>query len=207
MFSGIVESQSPVVKLLRFESVMKLTLARPHEFSDIKVGDSIAVQGVCLTVEESESNVLQFSVGGESLLVTNLGSLEVGQIVHLERSLAFGQRVHGHLVSGHVHGTGEVAKSQAVGETWELSVQVPSSMLSSIWKKSGITIQGVALTVNSIEGNRVSVLLIPETLRRTQLSKLKTGDRVNLEPDYLVQVLVHSSKTRGNDPGLEGWKS
>ncbi len=188
MFSGIVESTQELIKFEKIQESLRIWLQRPEQFNDLKAGDSICVNGVCLTVEVFDAQSIQFTMGKETLYI--LGDLEksflAGHSFNLERSLRFGDRIHGHLVSGHAHSMGLVKHSQNTGVGWDLRVEVSKSVLKYIWPKSGITLNGVSLTVNSIDNNMVSVHLIPETVERTNLSQFLEGEHLCVEPDYLA---------------------
>lgn len=196
MFSGIVEAVAPALHGESQAGLYRLTLARPESFSDIKGGDSIAVNGVCLTVETFDQNSMTFALAAETLKVLQWSPDSLLQRpFNLERSLRFGDRLHGHLVSGHVDSLGTVLRSEAEGESWFLDVQLPSALRSFVWKKGSLALHGVSLTINEIEGDRVSVCLIPETLKRTNLGLMRPGDLINLEPDLIARAVVRALET------------
>jgi riboflavin synthase len=189
MFSGIVEATAPVLFVEKRENLVQVRVSRPVYFDDLKNGDSISCNGVCLTVESWDENSMQFSLANETLQVLKINADELrGQVWNLERSLRFGDRVHGHLVTGHVEALGEVLRSEAVGESWFIDVRVPKNFSRYIWKKGSIALQGVSLTVNEFADGVVSVCLIPETVKRTNLSAMKPGQLINVETDYLAKA-------------------
>ncbi|MFN8845722.1 MAG: riboflavin synthase [Bdellovibrionales bacterium] len=192
MFSGIIEAQSSVIKIQEQQAAIRVWFSRPSLFNDLKIGDSVACNGICLTVEGISEDSIQFAMAYETLnlLRLDIKNLSEEKTWNLERSLRFGDRVHGHLVSGHVEDQGEVLKSEALGDSWLLAVKLPPHLAPWVWKKGCIAIHGVSLTVNSFVDCVVEVCLIPETQNRTNLSKLKMGDLVNIETDYLAKVLV-----------------
>lgn len=197
MFSGIVESVQPILSVQVLESALRIQVQKPNFFNDLKIGDSIANNGVCLTVEAFDEQQMTFVLAAESLQVLNLPSNGVGLVgrsVNLERSLRFGDRIHGHLVTGHVEGMGLVTRSEAQGESWFLDVRLTAPLLSLVWKKGSITLNGVSLTVNQIAGDIVSVCLIPETIKRTNLASLAIGDSVNVETDYMAKALIRKKE-------------
>jgi riboflavin synthase len=205
MFSGIVESLQPVLTVQKGTGpLIRVKVQKPAEFDDLKVGDSIATDGVCLTVEEFESSSITFALAAETLKVLRWSPENpealLGKKLNLERSLRFGDRIHGHLVTGHVDSLGEVIRSEGLGENWFLDIQVADSVLPFIWKKGSITLNGVSLTINELIGNKVSVGLIPETLKRTNLGELKVGSFVNVEPDYMAKALQRMMQTEANLP-------
>ena len=197
MFSGIVEATGKVLSIEKRENVVQVQLSKPNDFNDLKIGDSISCNGVCLTVEKFSETSMQFSLANETLTVLKIQPDKLlGQTWNLERSLRFGDRVHGHLVTGHVEFLGEVVRSEAVGESWFLDVKVPEEAKLYIWKKGSIALQGVSLTVNEFSNQIISVCLIPETVKRTNLGELKLGQMINVETDYLAKAYFQSQ--RGN---------
>lgn len=188
MFSGIVEASTEVLNVSSRGDVHELHLKRPTSFSDVACGDSVAVNGVCLTVEAFTETTMQFALGPETLRVTDWAQvLRPGLIMNLERSLRYGDRVHGHLMQGHVDGLGEVASVQPGQDFLLLAIRIPDSLKHLIWNKGTLAINGVSLTVNKLEANLAHFCLIPETLNRTNLKSLKTGDFVTLETDSLAR--------------------
>lgn len=188
-------------------SLIRIKVKKPMEFSDLKPGDSIATDGVCLTVEAFDNETMTFALAAETLRVLSWSPNEphklVGKKVNLERSLRFGDRIHGHLVTGHVDSLGLVTKSEGVGENLSLDIQVADSVLPFLWNKGSITLNGVSLTVNQLRASVISVGLIPETLKRTNLGALKVGDRVNVEPDYMAKALCRMMETRKDTQNLK----
>lgn len=193
MFSGIIETVEPILKHEALQEAHRLVIRRPHSFNDISLGDSIAVNGICLTVEAFDSETLTFTLGFETLKVLG-SSLELwfARPVNLERSLAFGSRVHGHFVSGHVETMTEITKSEALGENWLLSVLIPQELRKFCWKKGSLALNGVSLTINSVDNNIAEVCLIPETQKRTNLSSYKIGEKLCFEPDSFAKAIVNA---------------
>lgn len=197
MFSGLIESVKKIEEIIWGEQSLSLWIGRPAEFKDIKIGDSIAVDGVCLTLEELTEAQMKFTLGAESLkilfLMKDPASLEkklIGKSVNLERSLKWGDRVHGHLVSGHVEALGTVVQSRPLGDSWILEVSCPSELKAFILKKGSIALHGVSLTVNEFTNSTVQVCLIPETIRKTNLAALRPGDQIHIETDLNIKSLV-----------------
>jgi riboflavin synthase len=199
MFSGIVEAVADILRAEEAPGVLRIRVARPASFDDIKLGDSIAVDGVCLTVEKFDPQTLTFALAPETLKVlnwkTSKASELAGRKLNLERSLRFGDRIHGHLVTGHVDSLAVVTKAQTEGESFFLDVEIADSVLPYVWKKGSLTLNGVSLTVNELQKKSVSVCLIPETLKRTNLGALKVGDFVNVEPDYMARAVLRGVET------------
>lgn len=205
MFSGIVENQAQVLDQTQRPGVLILTLSRPVSFTDLKTGDSVAVNGVCLTVENFTATSMTFAIGLETLKITGWATAHLqGHLMNVEQSLKFGDRLHGHLVTGHVDAMGEVIFTEAFGENLTVQIRYPESLHGLIWKKGSVAVNGVSLTVNEVRGLSFSVGLIPETLKRTNLSSLLAGDHVALEVDMLARGLKSWFETRDLSPaGVE----
>ncbi len=195
MFSGIIESVAVIQKVQEFNSLVRIWVQRPQSFNDISVGDSIAVDGCCLTVEEFNDQQMQFALGFEtlSLLKIKVAQLE-NKTVNLERSLRFGDRMHGHLVSGHVEGLGTVRTKTWQGDSLVFRVDIPLALRPSLWAKGSVSMHGVSLTVNDVGVSDFEVCLIPETLKQTSLSHLEVGSIVHIETDYLAKALFERWK-------------
>ena len=155
---------------------------------DVQLGDSIAVNGVCLTVVEKEANAFTVDVSRETLNCT-AGVDQQGARVNLEKALRLSDRLGGHLVSGHVDGVGEVVSFTDLGESWRLAIQAPQALAKYIAAKGSITVNGVSLTVNRVTGMAFEVNLIPHTLAVTTLGELRAGSRVNLEIDLIARYV------------------
>lgn len=170
--------------------------ANNFDLSGIGLGDSIAVQGACMTVVSIEDNSFRIDVSRESLDKTT-GLDQPGE-VNLERSLKLGDSLDGHLVSGHVDGMGQVTRFEAVGESHELRIQVPKALSRYLAYKGSVTVNGVSLTVNSVEDNadgcEISINIIPHTLQVTTLKHLKGGTKVNLEIDMIARYVERMLK-------------
>lgn len=195
MFSGIIETVSQVQQVFPQNQAVEIQLQRPANFDDIKIGDSIACNGVCLTVHRFTDHTINFILGFETLKTLQIQpeSLQ-GQIWNLERSLRFGDRVHGHLVTGHVESLGKVVRNEAFGDSWFLNVECPQQLLKYVWKKGSLSAHGVSLTVNEIQNGIVEFCLIPETVLRTNLSKIPVGGPINLEADYLAKLYFRNQE-------------
>lgn len=199
MFSGIIESTRRILSLEPGAQSLRIVVERPAEFDDIKTGDSIAVNGVCLTVETFDQDRMTFALGAETLKVLEITEPQKLQqnSVNLERSLKFGDRIHGHLVSGHVDFIAPVTYSAAQGDSWILRVKVAANYKPAIWKKGSLTIQGVSLTVNEVtKDGEVEVCLIPETIKRTNLTQFKPGEPLNIEMDWMAKGLMSALENR-----------
>lgn len=197
MFSGIVETTAPVVGSEERAGVLQITLERPSAFDDLRPGDSVACDGVCLTLEKFEANSMQFALGPETLKVTGWSASGVlNRAMNLERSLRLGERIHGHLVTGHVDARAKVVEIQIEGETRTMSIEIPRRLEAYVWSKGSIAINGVSLTINHVGPRLFQVGLIPETVKRTNLGRLQAGMEVNLEADNLARGLVHLAELK-----------
>ncbi|MBX3617839.1 riboflavin synthase [Nitrosomonas sp.] len=194
MFTGIIQAVGEITSVNSIEtwSNAGLTLdisVGTLDLSDVRPGDSIAVNGVCLTVTTQSSCAFTADVSQETLNCTQ-GLDQAGSRVNLEKALRLSDRLGGHLVSGHVDAIGVVTSFMPVGESFELIIQAPSPLLRYITQKGSITVNGVSLTVNNVNGNEFSVNLIPHTIAMTNLKALKPGVQVNLETDMLARYVA-----------------
>ena len=202
MFSGIVEACVKAEKITERGENIELTLQRPSFFDDLSVGDSVAVDGVCLTVESFSQEQMVFALAEESLKVLNWRSRfsntsATNWTFNVERSLRLGDRIHGHLVTGHVEGLGQVILVQDLGESRVIRFSLPNSVLPFVWKKGSVTVNGVSLTINQLQELTVEVCLIPESMKRTNLSLIAEGDFVHIEPDYLARAIARNLQVGG----------
>lgn len=187
MFTGIVETTVSVLQ----KSDQDLLLMRPKIFNDIKVGSSIAVSGVCLSVVELQGASMRFQIVPETWRCTNLGALKEGERVNLERSLRADGRFEGHVVQGHVEGVGEILSITDTALGKEMSVRLPRDLLPCVVPKGCIALDGVSLTVARIADDVCTVALIPQTLAITTFGDRRVGQRVNGETDILLRGLKH----------------
>jgi riboflavin synthase len=185
MFTGIIETIGRVSAFERTSDLARLAIQALEIADGVKIGDSIAVNGGCLTVTSLEGGVFTFEAIQETLDKTTLGGLQVGSRVNLERAMRADARLDGHLVQGHVDGTGRVRKLERVGEDVRLSIACGPEIQDCLVEKGSITIDGVSLTVVGVDDAGFDVALIPHTLAVTTLSELEPGDAVNLEADVL----------------------
>ena len=189
MFTGIIEAVGEIKKIIPLESGIRIEITSGGlDLSDLRIGDSIATNGVCLTITTLVGDIISMEVSQETLSCTqSLGTR--GGRVNLEKAMQLSDRINGHLVSGHVDGVGEVIKLEPAGESYILAIRTPDSLMRYIAKKGSITVNGVSLTVNLITKDEFRVNLIPHTLAVTTLKELKKGMEVNLEIDMLARYL------------------
>jgi len=203
MFSGIVAAIGRIQQVSPLEDGVRLTVdVGSLDLSDVQLGDSIANNGVCLTVIAHAGNTVQFDVSRETLNCT-VGLAEPGE-VNLEKALRLADRLGGHLVTGHVDGIGIVQKFAPIGESHELVIRAPAALAGYIAKKGSVTIDGVSLTVNRVDGRDFSINLIPHTVQVTTLKRLAAGSSVNLEIDLIARYMERMLAWRDENPGTEG---
>ena len=199
MFTGIVSTKGSILQITRTGGDSRLrigcdTIEKRH----FRVGDSIAVSGVCLTMLEPEETGFSADVSNETLELTTLGNLGPGQQVNLELAMGLEDRLGGHMVSGHVDGKGQLLSRRKDARAERFEFEVPAGLARYVAKKGSICVDGVSLTVNEVDGSRFAVCLIPHTLEVTTLGGLKSGDEVNLEVDLIARYLE-----RLTDPDLQ----
>ena len=189
MFTGIVRERGRVSAIDGGAEGVRLRIAAPQTAAQAAVGDSVAINGVCLTATSVTDGELAFDAVAETLRRTSLGRLEPGAEVNLEPALRAGEPLGGHIVQGHVDGVGRVRALEPEGDGARLTVEAPPEILRYCVEKGSITVDGVSLTVASLAGDAFSIALIPHTLAETTLSRLAPGDEVNLEVDVLAKYV------------------
>lgn len=195
MFSGIIADVGRIASASDRDGGLRLVIATDAlDLSDVQLGDSIAVNGVCLTAIERTTHNFTVDVSRETLNCTE-GLGAIGAPVNLEKALRLSDRLGGHLVSGHVDGVGIVTEFADLGESWKLTVRAPQALAKYIAIKGSITINGVSLTINQVNGNEFSVNLIPHTLAMTNLKNLHANNRVNLEVDLIARYVEQMMRT------------
>lgn len=194
MFTGIIEDLGVIEKLELTDTNLDLTVSSKLS-KELKVDQSIAHNGVCLTVVEQDQKSYRVTAIQETLDKSNLGELVVGDTVNLERCLQYGGRIDGHVVQGHVDTTGKLVDIQNLNGSWKFTVEFDPGYENLVIDKGSITINGVSLTVVDPERNRLSVAIIPFTFEHTTFKRLKKGDTVNLEFDVLGKYIAkHAEK-------------
>ncbi len=188
MFTGIVASVGTIHKALPRDGGLRLSVdAGALDLTDVALGESIAVNGICLTVIAMQGRSFDVDVSQETINCTV--GLEVPAEVNLERSLRLSDRLGGHLMTGHVDGVGEVTRFEPAGESFLLVIRAPHDLAKYIARKGSITVNGVSLTVNRVEGEDFEINLIPHTIAVTNLKHFKPGSRVNLEVDLIARYV------------------
>jgi riboflavin synthase len=196
VFTGIVQGDGRVTALVPSDGGVRLVLAAP--FAGLELGESVSVNGACLTVAELAPGGFAADLSRETLERTSLGSLVAGSRVNLERALRLADRLGGHLVSGHVDGLARVVSVEAVGQTRRVEFQCPRPLLRYIAEKGSVALDGVSLTINAVSGDGFAVMLIPHTLSVTTLDELAPGRLLNLEVDQVARYVARFLEASGD---------
>ena len=194
MFTGIVEQTGRISVSREVLHGRRIGIVAGSMAADCKRGESVCVSGVCLTVAEANDQSFEFDVIRETLEKSTLGSKRVGDHVNLERSLRVGDRLDGHFVQGHVDGTATVQQVNNSGKEYVLRLRLEPSLMIYMIPKGSVSIDGVSLTIASVDREGISVAMIPTTLERTLFSSLAVGHRVNIETDLIARTIVHSMR-------------
>jgi riboflavin synthase len=203
MFTGLVETTGIVAACHPQPPGQRLIVACPDVASRVAVGDSVSVNGCCLTVVEVDSQVMHFEAGEETLRRTTLGRLAEGSRVNLERSLRLGDSLGGHLVTGHIDGVGKLLRREDSGDWSKYWFDAPPALMKQMASKGSIAVSGVSLTLVDVQVDRWSVALIPHTLKVTTLGELFEGSLVNLETDILAKYVERQLNWPSSGGGTE----
>jgi len=185
MFTGIVEE----IGTIKGKGNNFLVIQAKQVLDDLKQGDSIAVNGVCLTVTEVTKDAFNVDIMPETLKLTNLSTVSIGDKVNLERAMRLGDRIGGHLVSGHIDGLGKIVDKVVEGKNWIFEISVPLELSKYIIKKGSVAVEGISLTVAEVETERFKICLIPYTLTKTTLGKKNIGNLLNIEVDMIGKYI------------------
>jgi riboflavin synthase len=198
MYTGIIQEVGTITNVAKRANTHGISIRASSDFlTDLRVGNSISVDGVCHTVTDVSPSGVRIDSGYETLTTTTMASAEDGHQVHLERSVRHGQEVGGHTVSGHVDGTAEVIAVSSVGECLVVQLRVPATLIRYVFNKGFIAVHGASLTVNNLrrDAAQFEVCLVPETLAKTTFSSARVGTRFNIEIDRAAQVVVDTIST------------
>ena len=190
MFTGLVEGVGEITGMRRMAEGLRLAVVPPFPVAELTLGESVAVSGACLTVVALEGRAFQVDVSPETLARSTLSLKKAGERVNLERALRLGDRLGGHLVTGHVDGLGALRGRRAGPEHLELTFELPATLAPLVIEKGSIAVDGVSLTVNAVQGHTFTVNIIPLTAKDTTLAGLAVGDRVNLETDIIGKYVA-----------------
>ncbi len=189
MFSGIIEEIGQIQKIKSINGGIELSISGNKIFDDLKIGDSISVSGVCLTVTTIKSNIFTADAVVETLMKTTLKSLNNKSYVNLERAIKFNDRIGGHLIQGHVNSVAKITQLKKLGENFLLQIELPPDLIKYVIKEGSIAIDGISLTIAEILSNRINISIIPHTYQNTTLKFKKKNDLVNIEIDFFAKYI------------------
>jgi len=201
MFTGIIEDKGKVLRIEYRGQEMRLTIELPPHLTELQLGDSININGVCLTVVNKKEQAIELDLSQETLQKSILGEVKEGSQVNLERALRLVDRLGGHIVTGHIDGIGVIVEKRKQRDFLQLRIRVPESVSRYVVQKGSIAIDGMSLTVNEYQEGEIQMTLIPYTIEKTTLMDKKVGDRVNIEADilgkYVEKLLDRGDKKSG----------
>ncbi len=206
MFTGIIEGLGTIKAVLSKGKGSVFTIDSDFVLDNTKIGDSIAVNGACLTVVEIQEKKFKVDVAPETLTVTHLGNIEIGERVNLERALKLSDRIDGHLVSGHVDGVGTISKKKNLGNAIIVTIDVSEAILNYMIKKGSVAIDGISLTINKCGTKNFEISIIPHTSKLTTIGFKDVGARVNIETDMIgkyVERIMTRKKENGEESGVD----
>ena len=198
MFTGIVEEVGKIQAVASNKISVKAAIVT----NDTKIGDSIAVNGVCLTVTKIYNDGFDADISPETMRVTTLGSLKAGSFVNLERAMALNGRFGGHIVSGHTDGNGRCIYIKKDNDFYTIEIEIPVNLSKYVVKKGSVTVNGISLTVAEIQDDRITIAVIPHTYENTNLKYLQIGDYVNIETDIIAKYVEKFLSTSDNKSGI-----
>jgi riboflavin synthase len=198
MFTGIIVELGEVAAIERRKGVTHLSLNSKEVINDAKIGDSISVNGTCLTLVEIKGSSMRFDLSDETLRSTNLGLLKPGNRVNLESSLRPDSKLGGHFVSGHVDGTGRIRSKTEIGDTFKIEIEIPEKVMHFLVEKGSVAVDGISLTVVDILRDSFTIVIIPHTARLTTMGFKCPGDTVNVEVDIIGKYVSRFLNKGGN---------
>ncbi len=189
MFTGIIEETGRVSNLRTSQGARELLILAEEVSKSLKIGESVSVGGVCLTVTEIKKNIFKVFLSKETLSRTNLGKIKIGTRVNLERAMAFGERLGGHLITGHIDAVGTICRIKRFSESLEMEIEAPKNDSHLLVPKGSIAVDGVSLTIASLKDNLIKIVIIPHTAKMTTLGIKREADTVNLEYDIIGKYI------------------
>jgi riboflavin synthase len=189
MFTGLIEKICSVKSIRRDGSSMKLSVNLGDLTRECKIGDSIAINGVCLTISRIEGDFADFDVSGETLSKTSLGKLQTSSKVNIERAMMPSERFGGHFVLGHIDGTAKIETIEKKGEFADFKFSADSKLMDSMVEKGSVAVDGISLTISKLDKSSFNVAVIPQTMKQTTLGNVKTGELVNIETDIIIKAV------------------
>jgi len=205
MFSGLIQRVGEVLRVQPRASGKTLEIGFRSSWDDMVLGESIAVDGACLTVTDFQAARFSVDVSFETLSRSTLGAAEIGRRLNLERALRLSDRLGGHLVTGHVDAVATIRSVRTTGEFRELVVDAPNEVMGQIASKGSVALDGISLTVNSVSGGSFSLVVVPHTLAETTLDGWRPGRKINLETDLIAKYLERLTERSGAASRLEDW--
>lgn len=202
MFTGLIEEIGTVAKVEKTQLGATFVINCNKILEDIKIGASIAINGACHTVTDFTQNSITVNTSNETLNISNFSQLKQNDTVNLERAMTLSSRLDGHLVSGHIDGTAEFIEKKSDGFSYKMFFKLKNELRKYLIYKGSITINGISLTIASIENNIFSVAIIPHTMQNTNLSSLKTGNIVNIETDIIAKYIENFSHVSNNTTNI-----
>jgi len=204
MFTGIIEGKGKILRIKPRGAGKRLNIECPFHLTDVQLGDSISINGACLTIVEKGNQTSRLDLSEETIRRTVLGELKEGDTVNLERALRLNDRLGGHFVTGHIDGIGVITEKKKERDFVNLRVRVPENVSKYVVPKGSIAIDGISLTVNECRGKEILLTIIPYTLEKTTLMDKRAGDHVNLEADILGKYVEKLLNRRdGKSEGLD----
>ena len=191
MFNGIIYKSGIILKITKRNNYSEVILKTNHGFKKSEIGSSLCCNGTCLTITKIQNKKISFYLSKETLKRTSFSSLKIGELINIEESLNYGNKISGHYVQGHVDTTGLVSKINIFDKTWVVTFKIPKIYKKFLIEKGSISINGVSLTISTIKKNSFDVCIIPHTLKLTNLVKLKNNDIVNIEFDIFGKYLLN----------------
>ncbi len=191
MFNGIIYKSGIILKITKGNNYSEVILKTNHGFKKSEIGSSLCCNGTCLTITKIQNKKISFYLSKETLKRTSFSSLKIGDLINIEESLNYGNKISGHYVQGHVDTTGLVSKINIFDKTWVVTFKIPKIYKKFLIEKGSISINGVSLTISTIKKNSFDVCIIPHTLKLTNLVKLKNNDIVNIEFDIFGKYLLN----------------
>ena len=191
MFNGIIYKTGKIVKIIKENNYSDIVLKTNYKFKKSEIGSSLCCNGTCLTITKIQNNYISFYLSKETLKRTTFGSAKVGDLINIEKSLSYGNKISGHYVQGHVDTTGFVSKILVIDKSWIVTFKISKIYKKFIIEKGSISINGVSLTISGIKKNTFLISIIPHTLKLTNLIKLKKNNLVNIEFDIFGKYLLN----------------
>jgi riboflavin synthase len=191
MFNGIIYKTGKIVKIIKENNYSDIVLKTNYKFKKSEIGSSLCCNGTCLTITKIQNNYISFYLSKETLKRTTFGSAKVGDLINIEKSLNYGNKISGHYVQGHVDTTGFVSKILVIDKSWIVTFKISKIYKKFIIEKGSISINGVSLTISGIKKNTFLISIIPHTLKLTNLIKLKKNNLVNIEFDIFGKYLLN----------------